>query len=126
MNAQDVVYWRERCHRAEGLLARARSAMTMTPGRRALLAKLGDLRPGQALSATALVGVMGFNKYEIRDVLCDLEGMGWVERVAPANQVEKCRLVDMGYRLAHMAVPPEPVEAAASGTEAAGLPLWQG
>ena len=59
MNAQDVVYWRERCHRAEGLLARARSAMTMTPGRRALLASIARRCGRSTRSALALwLGVM--------------------------------------------------------------------
>ena len=111
---KQVAHWQERCQRSEEALARARTAMPMTALRRVLLCRLGDLKPTQWLSAKELRAEVGRGTPETKAILDDLVSFGWLDR-SPA---EKCQGLEVSYRLAYLATPPEDLEAE-------GLPLWQ-
>lgn len=118
-----AAYWREQYERAAHALQRARTGMSMTPTRRAVLAKLGDLKPGQCLSARVLSELMGWmNTGNTRRLLLELQGFGWVDQV-PSE--EKQKGIDVGYRLGLLAIAPEFDDSLVRHEEPAGLPLWQ-
>ena len=74
-------------------------------------------------SARALSAMLGWHDTEAtRRMLCELQGFGWVDSV-PSD--EKQKSIDVGYRLAHMAIAPESYDETAR-EPAGGLPLWQG
>jgi hypothetical protein len=74
-------YWRERCAAAEAALAKARTAITMTKGRRAVLSALGDLRQDQWLDAERMGAVLGVRTDKAFTTLSDMEAFGLVERL---------------------------------------------
>lgn len=125
---KDAAYWRDKYQTAVDALKRARSGMSMTAHRRAVLALLGDLKPGAAMSARVVTESLRWrNTTNTQVMLAELEGFGWVDAVVPQSLGERCKLIDVPYRLAHMAVAPEADEVPpGQREEAAGLPLWQG
>lgn len=121
--AKAAGHWREQFECAAHALQRARTGMSMTPARRVVLAKLGDLKPGQSLSARVLSEMLGWTATEgTKKVLTDLQEFGWVDAV-PSEDKQKG--IDVGYRLALLAIAPEFDESMVQREEPAGLPLWQ-
>lgn len=50
----DVDYWKARCRRAEGLLAKARKGIRVSQQRTAVMEALGDLKPGEWMGTERL------------------------------------------------------------------------
>jgi hypothetical protein len=73
-------YWRERCAAAEAALAKARSAISMNKGRRAILSALGDLRQGEWIDAESLAACVGGRSDNAFRALQLMELYGLVER----------------------------------------------
>lgn len=87
-------YWKARCRRAEGLLAKARTGLYVTNMRAKVLQVLGELKPGQWLSTTALARSAGAGWKH----LAAMEELGLVvSRPGEGSTVE--------WQLEHLVVP---------------------
>ena len=93
MSGED--YWKARCRRSEGLLAKARKGIRVSYQRAAVMRVLGDMKPGEWLSTvrpTRLAGVKWSH-------LAEMEALGLVvsRPVEGANKRE--------WQLEHLVVP---------------------
>lgn len=90
----DVYYWKARCRRAEGLLAKARRGLIQTDARTRVLSVLGELREGEWMRSTDL-----HQKANVRcEHLRHLERLGMVvSRCEPGCMKE--------WQLEHLVVP---------------------
>jgi hypothetical protein len=95
----DEAYWRERCTAAEAALVKARTAITLTKTRRAILSALGDLRQGEWLETERVGAILYAQIDNTLRVLNDLELFGLVER-APGRRGG--RGAPLRWRLGHL------------------------
>jgi hypothetical protein len=108
-------YWRERCTAAEAALAKARTAITMTKGRLAVLNALGDLRQDEWLDTERLGAVLGLRADKAFMTLAHMEAFGLVERLPGRRGTGG---VPSRWRLGHMVqVESEPTETEAEVCE---------
>ena len=97
----DVTYWKARCRRAEGLLAKARKGLHLTRQREAVLGALGDLKPGEWMGTERLARMAGVKWAH----LAAMEELGLVvSRPVPGGN--KCE-----WQLEHLVLVPEGSEA---------------
>lgn len=97
----DVNYWKARCRRAEGLLAKARQGLRVTSQRAAVLHALGELKPGEWLGTDRLARVAGVKWSH----LAEMEVLGLVvSRPVPGGNKSE-------WQLEHLVLVPEGSEA---------------
>ncbi len=72
-------YWRERCTAAEAALAKARSAILISNGRRLLLDALGDLRKGEWMDTHQAAEILEVRADHAYVALRSMERVGLVE-----------------------------------------------
>lgn len=90
-------YWKARCRRAEGLLAKARNGLYSTRLRTKVLCLLGDLKPGQWMTSTALARATGAGWTH----LCAMEELGLVVSRPSEDGVA------LEWQLEHLVLVPE-------------------
>lgn len=88
-------YWKARCRRAEGLLAKARKGIRNSTRRSAVLRALGDLKASEWMGTDRLAAIANVNW----DHLSEMEELGLVvsRPVEGANKRE--------WQLEHLVVP---------------------
>lgn len=94
MSGED--YWKARCRRSEGLLAKARKGIRVSMQRAAVLQALGDLKPGEWLSSDRLHRLAGVKWSH----LAEMEELGLVVS-RPAGGGNKSE-----WQLEHLVVVP--------------------
>lgn len=91
----DADYWRGRCLRAEGLLAKARGGIRVSAQRAAVLQVLGDLKPGEWMGTDRLRALARVDWHH----LSQMEALGLVVS-RPAGGANKSE-----WQLEHLVVP---------------------
>lgn len=76
----DAAYWKARCERAEEALRRARTAIALTPQRRAVLQLLGELRAGQTLNTREVAEQLAKSEATVICTLATMHAVGLLDR----------------------------------------------
>lgn len=97
----DANYWKARCRRAEGLLAKARQGLRVTRQRAQVLRALGELKPGEWMGTDRLARVAGVRWAH----LAEMEALGLVV----SRPVPGCNKSE--WQLEHLVLVPEGGEA---------------
>ncbi|MCO5109986.1 MAG: hypothetical protein M9929_03965 [Burkholderiaceae bacterium] len=97
----DANYWKARCRRAEGLLAKARKGLRLSRQREAVLSALGELKPGEWMGSERLARIAGVKRCH----LASMEAVGLVvSRPVPGGNKSE-------WQLEHLVLVPEGGEA---------------
>lgn len=76
----DLTYWKNRAVAAERALTLARSGLTITEPRAALIDALGDLKPDERLSATELARRLDWSVTRVAQCADSMVDVGLLER----------------------------------------------
>lgn len=96
--------WQARAEAAEQALQLARSGITMSSERKAVLAALGDLRCGEWISSADLAQRLGWDSRRLLQVVHGLASVGLIQRDLSSRV---CRGNPAAFRLGYLVQVPE-------------------